>query len=197
MTSSAGSRQSRVVATDHLLATRVTSPDGAVRSDCIGAFQRELDYLCRTLRRLGVPSSDVEDLVHEVFLVVYRRWNDYDPSLPLKPWLFGITFRVASVHRRRSSREVPQGWLEVEDCSPHPEQAAEAERARAIVLAALEHLPLARRAVFVMHDLDEVAMRDVASVLSIPLFTAYSRLRKARKEFESAVQLIQKRANPR
>jgi len=42
-----------------------------------------------------------------------------------------------------------------------------------------------------MHDLDNVSMREIAALLSIPLFTAYSRLRKARKEFETAAQRLQ------
>jgi RNA polymerase sigma-70 factor (ECF subfamily) len=187
----------REVATNHLLASPLPSAEVAVRSDCLGAFQREFDYLCRTLRRLGVPASDIEDVAHEVFLVLHRRWEDYDPACALRPWLFGIAFRVAASHRRRSAREVPHGWLDIEDSGREPEQAVAAAQARTIVLAALEEVPLARRAVLVMHDLDDASMHDIATALSIPLFTAYSRLRKARKEFETAVRQLQKRANKR
>jgi RNA polymerase sigma-70 factor (ECF subfamily) len=45
-----------------------------------------------------------------------------------------------------------------------------------------------------MHDLDEVSMHEVAAALSIPLFTAYSRLRKARRELEAAALHLQKRS---
>jgi RNA polymerase sigma-70 factor, ECF subfamily len=185
------------VATDHLLAARIQASEVAVRVDCLAAFQKEFDYLCRTVRRLGVRPADVEDLVHEIFLVLHRRWDDYDPSRALRPWLFGIAFRAASAHRKRSAREVPYGWLDVADVAPSPDEAIADEQARAVVLAALEHVPLPRRAVLVMHDLDDSSMHDIASSLSIPLFTAYSRLRKARKEFAAAVRLVQKRANPR
>jgi RNA polymerase sigma-70 factor (ECF subfamily) len=41
-----------------------------------------------------------------------------------------------------------------------------------------------------MHDLDEVPMPQIASALSIPLFTAYSRLRKGRMELETAIRRI-------
>jgi RNA polymerase sigma-70 factor (ECF subfamily) len=169
-------------------------PSSAVTTerDCLAVFCQEFDYLCRTLRRLGVHQADVEDLVHEVFLVLQRKWEDYDPSRPSRPYLFGIAFRVASAHHRRRIREVPSDALEVEDQGPLPDQSLQAKQARAIVLRALERLPLARRAVFIMHDLDEVPMRDIAAVLSIPVFTAYSRLRKARKEFVFAVGLIRK-----
>jgi len=176
------------------LVPSLPSSEVTAERDCLGAFGQEFDYLCRTLRRLGVPGADVEDLVHEVFLILQRKWEDYDPSRPLRPYLFGIAFRVAAAHRRRRIREVPTDGLQVEDQGSLPDQSLQAKQARAIVLRALERVPLPRRAVFIMHDLDEVPMRDVAAVLSIPMFTAYSRLRKARKEFAFAVGLIQKGA---
>jgi RNA polymerase sigma-70 factor (ECF subfamily) len=158
---------------------------------CLAAFQSEFDYLCRTLRRLGIAPSDLEDLVHEVFLVLHRRWKDYDQVLPLRPWLFGIAFRVASGHRKRAAREVQrpwQAWSDLEDLGPRPDEAAASRQSRALVLAALERVPLPRRAVLVMHDLDDASMRDIARALSIPRFTAYSRLRKARRELERALR---------
>lgn len=161
---------------------------------CLDAYQSELDYLFRTLRRLGVWPADVEDLAHEVFLVLRQTWRQYDPTRALRPYLFGIAFRVAASHRRRRWREVPFAIIDREDHAPCPEQTALTKQARALVLAALERIPLPRRAVLVMHDLDEVSMHEVAAALSIPLFTAYSRLRKARRELEAAVLHLQKRS---
>jgi RNA polymerase sigma-70 factor, ECF subfamily len=156
-------------------------------SSCFEAFQRELDYLFRTLRRLGVRSEDLEDEAHEVFLVLDRKWSQYDSSRPLRPYLFGIAFRVVAANRRRQRREEPRVSDDVRDVAPLPDDALEVVRARQLVLRALERIPLERRAVFVMHDLDEVTMSEITRSLSIPLFTGYSRLRKARKEFEAAV----------
>jgi len=166
----------------------------AIDDPCLDAYQRELDYLMRTLQRLGVASGDVEDLAHEVFLVLRRTWDEFDPSRPLKPYLFGIAFRVAASHRRRHWREVPFAVVDALDHAPYPDQAFETNYARALVLAALQRIPLPRRVVLVMHDLDEVPVQDVATTLSIPLFTAYSRLRKARHELAAAVTSMQKRS---
>jgi RNA polymerase sigma-70 factor (ECF subfamily) len=173
------------------IATKVARPAPVVPIGSVAVYDRELAYLHRTLQRLGAAPSDLEDLAHEVFLVVHRRWADFDASLPLRPWLFGIAFRIVSAHRKRANREVPRSWdawLEIEDLGPRPDEAAELRQNRARVLAALERVPLARRAVLVMHDLDGVSMRDIASALSIPLFTSYSRLRKARRELEGALR---------
>ena len=178
------------------LATEVASPAEIVPIGSIAVYERELDYLCRTLRRLGVSPSDIEDLAHEVFLVLHRRWADFDASLPLRPWLFGIAFRVASAYHKRAHREVPrswEAWTEVEDLGQRPDEAAEQRQRRALLLAALEYVPLERRAVLVMHDLDDASMRDIAGALSIPRFTAYSRLRKARRELDEAVRRLLER----
>jgi RNA polymerase sigma-70 factor (ECF subfamily) len=155
--------------------------------ECFQVYQRELDYLLASLRRLGVPFRDIEDVGHEVFLVMLKRWEDYDRARPIRPWLFGIAFRVASVHRRKTTREVISDNFEGEDASAGPDEMAAASETRQLLLKALGQVPLERRAVLVMHDVDEVPMREIASQLGIPLFTAYSRLRKARKELDTAL----------
>jgi RNA polymerase sigma-70 factor (ECF subfamily) len=158
---------------------------------CFQAYQRELNYLLGSLRRLGVLQVDLEDVAHEVFLVMHRRWEDYDHQRPLRPWLFGIAFRVAAAQRRRGAREVPSDTYEAADVGTAPDDAAAAVETRGLLLKALAHLPLERRAVLLMHDVDEMPMREVAQQLELPLFTAYSRLRKARKELDAALQRLQ------
>jgi RNA polymerase sigma-70 factor (ECF subfamily) len=140
------------------------------------------------LRRLGTASSEVEDLAQEVFLALRRSWIKYDPDRRLRPYMFGIAFRIASAYQRKRSRGVPCEIVKVPDAGPGPEEALQIRQTRALVLAALELIPLPRRAVLVMHDLDEVPVAEVAAVLSIQRFTAYSRLRKARRELEIAIR---------
>jgi RNA polymerase sigma-70 factor (ECF subfamily) len=163
---------------------------------CLEAFQRELDYLMRSLRRLGVSRDDVEDLSHEVFLVLYRTWDKYDPGRPLRAYLFGIAFRVAANDRRKRRRESPRAVTDASDLGPGPDQALESKQARALVLSALERVPLRRRAVLIMHDIDELPMSEIASTLSIYRFTGYSRLRKAREEFAAAVDSLRGASEP-
>lgn len=158
-----------------------------VASPCLEAFRREFDYLIRTLRRLGVPSDDVEDLAQEVFLVLHRTWDAYDPARPLRAYLFGIAFRVASAHHRKRRREILRDVMELDDVGPRADELTEASQRRALILKALERIPLANRAVLVMHDIDELPMAEIASNLSILRFTGYSRLRRARKELAAAL----------
>lgn len=161
------------------------------RRSCIDAFQSEFDYLCRTLRRLGVRPEDIEDDAHEVFLVLNRKWAEYDSTRPLRPYLFGIAFRIVASRKRRGWRELPGESDEATTPTLQPDEAYEAAQARDLVLRALAFVPLPRRAVLVMHDVDEMPMREIAESLSLALFTGYSRLRKARREFEAAVRALQ------
>jgi RNA polymerase sigma-70 factor (ECF subfamily) len=149
-------------------------------------FQAEADFVWRLLHRFGVPSADVEDLTHEVFLIAFRRLDSYDTSRPLRPWLFGIAFRVASRFKSlaRNSREIASETdMHQEGQTGHEDELD----ARRVLSAALAQLGLDQRAVFVMHEMEGWSMPEVAGALSIPLNTGYSRLRLAREQVKEAV----------
>jgi RNA polymerase sigma-70 factor (ECF subfamily) len=158
----------------------------SVDHPCLEAYEREFDYLIRTLRRLGVSPNDVEDLAHEVFLVLYQSWDKYDTERPLRAYIFGIAFRVACNYNRKRKREVLYAVMETGDYGPQPDQDLESSQLRALVLSALKRVPMQRRAVLIMHDIDHLPMTEIATALSIYRFTGYSRLRKARNEFAAA-----------
>jgi RNA polymerase sigma-70 factor (ECF subfamily) len=132
---------------------------------------------------------DIEDLAHDVFLAVYRRWGEYDPARSVRPWLFGFAYRIASDHRRLSRHRREKAGVDIEpvDGAPLADEQLVAEQTRNAVLAALETMEFDRRAILVMHDIDGHPVPEIARSLSIPLNTAYSRLRLARKDFELAV----------
>ena len=92
-------------------AAAVPAPESA----CLDAFDRELDYLFETIRRLGARPSEVEDLVQEVFVVLHRNWPTLDTTRSLRPYLFGVAFRIVCAHRRRYAREIPHPGLDAED----------------------------------------------------------------------------------
>jgi len=165
---------------------------------CSGrGFRIEFEYVQRTLRRLGTERSEVDDLAQEVFLVLHRRWSEYDQSRPLRPYLFGVAVRIALANQRKRAREVALGNIELSDDRPSPEELLSNKETRALVQAALKRIPLPRRTVLMMHELDRVPVTEVAATLSIPLFTVYSRLRKAREELKQETQRMLTSSNER
>ena len=161
----------------------------AARLDFELIYEDELDYVWNSLRRLGIPRADVEDLTQDVFMKVFHALGDYDPARPLRPWLFGFCFRVASDYRKHvfHDREMSIDNFEHADQRRNPEQEAVVGEQRALALRALAEVELHRRAVLVMHDFDGHSVPEIVDVLGVPLNTLYSRLRLARAEFETAV----------
>ncbi|MBI2392147.1 MAG: sigma-70 family RNA polymerase sigma factor [Deltaproteobacteria bacterium] len=163
-------------------------------------FRAECSYVFHSLRRLGVQERDLEDVAHEVFLAIHKRLDDYDPARPLKPWIFAFAYRFASDyrrlarHRREQIRDQTDDELEPIDVAPGVEERIDAERSRRLVLDALDALDLDKRAVFVMHEIDGAPIPAVAEALSIPLNTAYSRLRLAREQFAVQVKRLRLRS---
>ena len=167
-------------------------PDAEVETSCLAVYERELDYLLETLRRMGASPREIEDLAQEVFIILHRNWPDLDVSRPFRPYLFAVAFRVACAHRRRRAREVPYAYLKVEDPAAGPEESLQSKQSARLLLAALDTVPLARRAVVIMHDLDGVSIVEVAARLSLTRFGTYARLRKARKELATALRRLLK-----
>ena len=158
---------------------------------CVAAFDTDLDYVFETLRRLGARAAELEDLAHDVFLVLYRNWSMLDMSRPLRPYLFGVSFRIVCAHNRRRSREVYYPSLEAIDGVMGQEETLQSKQSVALVLSALELVPLPRRAVIIMHDLDEVPVNVIAETLTITRFGVHARLRKGRMELARAVRQLQ------
>ncbi len=178
------------------LATETQSPDVAAAAPSFEAiYADELRYVWNTLRRLGVEARHIEDVAHDVFVVVHRRLCDFDPTRALRPWLFGISFRVASDHRRRAStqRELYDPEVERVDSSPDAEALTEASRSRALVVEALQDLEPDLRAVLTIVDIDDCSAPEAADALEIPVNTVYSRLRRARARFGTAVRRRQQK----
>jgi RNA polymerase sigma-70 factor (ECF subfamily) len=176
----------------------VSGPNSDAASKTLRAlFDMHAGYVWNALRRLGVPTPDLEDVTHEVFLRVHARLAEYDPSRPVRPWLFAFAFRLASVTRRRAYRRRETSGDP--DTSEHPgalpDEHLVREERRRLVLGALQGIALERRAVFVLYELDETPMADIAAALGIPVNTAYSRLRAARAEFAAAVKRLEAKAS--
>ena len=141
---------------------RSPAPVVVPAGDCLETFDRELDYVYGTLQRLGARPGDVEDLLQEVFVVLHRNWPNLDATRSLRPWLFGVAFRVVRTHRRRRAREAPHADLDPEDRAPTPEVWLQGQESLALLSEALQHVPASRLFVVVKHDLDGLGRHRVS-----------------------------------
>jgi len=155
-------------------------------------YEEHVDFVWRNLRRLGVHASEIEDRTQEVFVVAHRRFDEFeDRGHGPRAWLFQIALRVASDARRHRRRhpEDPDGGDATSRASVDAPQTDAIARREALskLDAALETIDVGRRAVLVLHEIEEMTAPEIAQVLTIPLNTVYSRLRVARAELEEAL----------
>ncbi len=155
-------------------------------------YERQVDFVWRNLRRLVVDEAEADDRTQEVFVVAHRRFDEFeDRGHGPRAWLFQIVLRVASDARRHRRRhpEDPDGGSAMGRASVAPPQADELLRREALsrLDAALASIDVGRRAVLVMHEIEEMTAPEIAQALGIPLNTVYSRLRVARQELEEAL----------
>ena len=158
------------------------------------ALQEEhFEFLWRSLRRLGVPEADVDDAVQQVFLVAARRV--IQPGAE-RAFLFSTALRVASHARRtlRRRRESDEDLPEQTDATPSPEELLDQRRARALLDEVLEELPLDLRAVFILFELEEMTVVEIAAMIGSPTGTAASRLRRGRELFQQTVARVRGQA---
>ncbi len=166
-------------------------PDGPER-----VYEEHFGFAWRNLRRLGVPLASVDDAVQDVFLVVFRRWADFEGRSSVRTWLFGIVLRVARDYRKSASRRarrllffddirVEHGPSDPDTEDPHTlMERGEATRLLSELLGTLEEN---RRALFILVELEQMTVPEAASALGLNLNTAYARLRAARQDFEAAL----------
>jgi RNA polymerase sigma-70 factor (ECF subfamily) len=145
----------------------------------------------RTLRHFGVQRADIDDVTQEVFVVVHRKLPDFEGRSEIKTWLWGICFRLASdfrdrAHVRKEDLAGPIPQMMATGITPTREIAW--QQARQHMNAILRRLDEPKRTVFVLFELKEYTMVEIADKLRIPIQTAYSRLYAARAFVEDALR---------
>lgn len=140
----------------------------------------------RWVRRLAGPSSDVEDLVHDVFVVALRRCSEFRGEAKVSTWLFRITQLV--VRKRRFRRRLRQ-FLDVlhrshEEAlappSPTPLEVLEDRQRCARLYAALDRLPEKYRTAIIMCDIEGSGAEEVGQLIGLTANAVWVRVHRAR-----------------
>jgi RNA polymerase sigma-70 factor (ECF subfamily) len=162
-------------------------------------YRDHFDFVFRNVRRLGVPASQVDDAVQDVFLVALKHIDKYVDGSHGKAWLFAIALRVARNYRRSHARKLSalaplrESGLYERPGDPDPfEQTAKAQAAR-LLHSFLDGVDEDKRSVFIMTELEQMSAPEIAEALGVNLNTVYARIRAARREFARAVEALSAR----
>jgi len=179
-------------------ATETSAP--LARTARLAALAREnFHFIWRSLRRLGVSQGAVDDAAQQVFEVASRRLGEIEPGRE-RAFLFKSAILVAAEATRKAAtqraRDGGDAVDELDTGLPNPEEATDWLRRRMLLDRVLAALPVDLRVVFVLFELEELSMVEIARLLDLPPGTVASRLRRAREAFHGEARRCRSLPSP-
>lgn len=155
-------------------------------------FLHHRNDVARLVFRMLGPSSDLEDLIQEVFVQVFRSLKDFKGQSKFSTWLYRVTVNVVLMHRRAArSRPVLEELPLVDQHQDKgvlaDEEVARQERMRAFYRL-LHRLSEKKRTVFILHELEGLSPVEIARTVNAPALTVRTRLFYARRELAAMLR---------
>ena len=165
--------------------------------DVATIYSRHADDVARWARRFGGPRIDVEDIVHEVFLVVQRRFHEWRGDAHVTTWLYEITFRIVRDRRsrgwwRRWSTGIVRGessgpgpgndLAELADGQPDALALLQRREATGALYGILDGIGEKYRTVIILFELEGLSGEEIARLTGISLANVWVRLHRARQQ---------------
>ena len=163
--------------------------------DFDSVYEAQVDFVWRTVRRMGVRVADADDVVQEVFFIVHRRLAEFEGRAQLKTWVFKILVHVVRhywrTHQRKPGDRAAEDPSEIHtlaaDREDSPTAMLERVEALRILDRLLSELDEDKREVFVLAEIEQMTAVQIAEIIEANANTVSSRLRAARQEFEKAL----------
>ncbi len=151
-------------------------------------YEQEFAFVWRTVRRLGTPPSQMDDVVQEVFVAVHKRLHTFDGQRPVRGWLWGIARNMVRDARRASRRKlavlVP---LDDAELARGPDVSASVEASERL-LRLLGLLDEDKREAFVLAVVEGWTAKEIAVTLGVNENTVAARVRAARSILEDGAK---------
>jgi RNA polymerase sigma-70 factor (ECF subfamily) len=160
-------------------------------------YEEWFDEVARWIRAMGGPEADREDLVQDVFLVVYRRLADFDGK-NVAGWLYQIARRRVRDFRRLfwvrhlfgSSQPLSDSLVKP---GPNPAESLETKEKGILLDHMLASLNADQRAAFVLFEIEGYSGEEISRLQDVPLNTVWARIHKARRKLQARVQKLDRR----
>jgi RNA polymerase sigma-70 factor (ECF subfamily) len=158
-----------------------------------GMVDEYLEFVARTLRKGGVPTADLDDEIQRTFITVARRIDDVDMGAE-RSFLFQVAVNLASHWRRKLARRrevLDDRTPERVETLATPEHLTGRKQLRELLDDIVGGMDASLRTVFLLHELEEMNLTEIAAHLAIPRGTVASRLRRARAEIRQHLRAIE------
>lgn len=154
-----------------------------------------LDQLYGGALRMTRNPQDAEDLVQETYLKAFNAFESFKPGTNLKAWLYRImTNAYINTYRKKQRRPIETSTEDMTDHQLYTTSSHDSTGLESAEVAALKGMPNGRiseafdelnedyRMVVYMADVEDMAYKEIAEALDIPLGTVMSRLHRGRKQ---------------
>jgi RNA polymerase sigma-70 factor (ECF subfamily) len=159
-------------------------------------YDQNVEFVWRVVARMGVGAASVEDVVQEIFVVVHRKLPEFEGLSSVRTWLYQIARRAVHDHRRTVRRREPppdqtdrSSGLDLlpAAAADRPDVSAARQEAVRLLHAVLDDLDEEKREVFILAELEQIPVPQIAAAIDVNVNTVYSRLRLARTAFNQAL----------
>jgi RNA polymerase sigma-70 factor, ECF subfamily len=163
---------------------------GAATADLDALYRAHAATVARWANRLAGPGADVDDLVHEIFIVAGQRLSEFRGDAKVTTWLYRITERLALERRRRDRfrrwfSRVRSADIETALAPSQPTPVDVLERRQSIesVYRMLDRMPDKYRTVLILFEIEELSGEEIAALTGQKKSTVWVHLHRARTRF--------------
>ncbi|MFK4426435.1 sigma-70 family RNA polymerase sigma factor [Bacillus sp. RC51] len=160
------------------------------------AFQVIYEYTCKDIYRtvvflLGNQHQDVDDIVNEVYIKMWKSVTNYDMNRSFRFWLHGIVVKQVQDWRRKSWRRFrifEKKKMYEQDRSYIMDEGILHKETRNELAEVVQKLSYKHREVVIMRYFHEYSLDEIAVLLQIPVGTVKSRLHTALKRLRTEME---------
>jgi RNA polymerase sigma factor (sigma-70 family) len=162
-------------------------------------MKRHNQKLYRVARGMGIPNVECDDLLQQSYIQAYLKLPQFRGDSTVTTWLTRILINQCLMFLRKQRPSVTEdGSLEgLSDAAPKaetirptftPESELLKRELRSVLEDAIEQLPEDYRVVYVMREIEEMSVRDIASALDISESNVKVRMHRARKQLQEELR---------
>ncbi len=153
-------------------------------------YDTHLGYVTRNVARLLGPSPEVEDVVQDVFIHVYRSLGSYRGECAFTTWLYRVTRNVTIDHlrKRRVTTVELDAWRPLKGDADQW-SALEARDLCRVLHAALKSVGVEYREAFLLHEVEGMKLREIADLTEESINTVAARIRRTREKLQGLLEL--------
>ncbi len=190
-------RENEPLPNDRELAARIAQGEAALFAVVMKRYNQRL---YRIARGMGIQDADCDDLLQQSYIQAYLKLPQFRGDSSLSTWLTRIVINQCLMFLRKKRPAITEyGELEGFESRSHEEQADPSqnpeydlirEETRQLLERAIDALPEDYRIVYVMREIEELSVRDIAASLDITEANVKVRIHRARKLLQAHLRKV-------